>query len=134
MTGAQRSAFGDFRMSIDGTYHFVYGGAADVGIGAFVIENGQIRGADYGGGRYSGTARELSDGRIEVQITFTVMPGMALVQGVAPQDLPYNKSINQTFPPLFGDGAPIPTSTPPVTVMIKRVPDGTSLAAALKVK
>jgi hypothetical protein len=121
-------------MSIDGAYGFVYCGAVDLGIGAFIIENGKIHGKDYGGGSFSGTARENADGSISLNITFHVPAGQILVQGVTPQDIPYDKIIEQKFPPLFGDGKPVPTSSPPVTVMVRKLPPGSGLVSALGLK
>jgi len=121
-------------VSIDGAYGFVYCGAVDLGIGAFIVEQGTIRGIDYGGVTYSGTVLENQDASITVKIKFRVPAGGALVQGVTPQDIPYDKEIEQNFPPLFGDGKPIPTSSPPVTVMIRRLPPTSGLLAALGLK
>jgi hypothetical protein len=121
-------------MSIDGEYGFVYCGAIDLGIGAFIINNGEVRGRDYGGMDYSGTAEENADGTITFKVIYRVRAGGELVQGVAPQDIPYDKVIEQKFPPMFGDGKPIETASPPVTVMIKRLPARSGLLAALGLK
>lgn len=121
-------------MSIDGPYGFVYCGAVDLGIGAFIIDSGTVRGKDYGGVTYSGTAKENPDGTITIDIKFTVPAGGHLVQGVSPQDIPYDKMLSQTFPPLFNDGKPIETSTPPVTVMVRRVPPHSVLLQTLGLK
>jgi hypothetical protein len=114
-------------MSIDGTYGFVYCGANDVGFGVFTVLNGQVTGADCGRGRYTGTATEDAQGNIVVEYSFVVPPGSTLVQGIAPQDLPYTKRIKETFPPLFGDGKPVPASQPPVTMMVRKLPPNSSL-------
>lgn len=118
-------------MSLDGYYGFVYCGAIDLGIGAFVVEDGQVHGVDFAGGRYTGTVRENPDGTITVKAKFTVLPTMRLVQGVAQQDLPYDKFIDWTCPPLFGDGQPLNVSSPPVTIMVKKLPADTALPQAL---
>jgi len=118
-------------VSIDGAYGFVYCGAIDVGIGAFVIESGMIRGRDYGGVSYSGTANENPDKTITLTVTYRVPAGGVLVQGVTPQGVPYDKLIVQHFPPLFGDGKPVETASPPVTIMIRRLPPGSKLLNAL---
>lgn len=118
-------------MSIDGTYGFVYCGTIDVGFGVFTVRNGRVRGADCGRGHYTGTITEDEKGNITVHYSFDVTPGMTLVQGVAQQDLPYRKDLTDTFPPLFGDGKPVPASQPPVTVMIRRLPEKSGLAQML---
>jgi len=90
-----------------------------------------VRGRDYGGMSYSGTAQENADKSISLKIVYRVPAGGVLVQGVSPQDVPYNKTIEQQFPPLFGDGRPVETATPPVTVMVRRLPPGSGLLRAL---
>jgi hypothetical protein len=115
-------------MSIDGIYGFVYCGANDLGFGVFkVFPDGKVIGADCGRGRYTGTAHEDAEGNIVVEYSFTVPPGSTLVQGIAAQDLPYSKAIKEKFPPLFGDGKPIPASQPPVTMMVRKLPPDSGL-------
>jgi hypothetical protein len=111
-------------LAIEGTYGFAYCGANGLGIGIFTIVGEQFEGIDYGGGRYSGTARENADGTISLAIEFEVPPGIGLVQGTAPQDIPYRRRIEQQLPAGFGDGRPSEIASPPgLTVMVKRVPD-----------
>jgi hypothetical protein len=118
-------------VAIDGMYGFVYCGAVDLGIGAFIVDRGTIRGKDYGGVSYGGQIQENPDGTITAKIRFRVPAGGALVQGVSPQDIPYDKLIEQIFPPLFGDGKPVETSSPPVTIMVRRLRPNSGLPAAL---
>jgi hypothetical protein len=74
------------------------------------------------GGRYTGTAREKSDGTISISIDFDVKPGMVLVQGIASQ---HRRHTEHDMPVGFGNGEPVKIPFPPgsVTVMVKRVPD-----------
>jgi hypothetical protein len=118
-------------MALDGTYGFLYSGAISLGFGVFNIKGGKVVGSDYAGGRYHGTATEGANGKIAVDITFEVAPGLPLVQGTSPQELPYSRRIQETFPPGFGDGAPLTFESPPgnITTMIKRIPDGFEPAA-----
>jgi len=109
-------------MSIDGTYRFVYCGANDIGFGVFTVVDGRVNGTDCGRGHYTGTATEESQGNIVVQHSFDVPSGSTLVQGVAPQDVPYKKTVTDTFPPLFGDGKLVPASKPPVIMMVRKLP------------
>ena len=67
-------------MSLDGAYGFVYCGAVDVGIGAFIVENGAIRGRDSGGLTYSGTIQENADKTITSKIIYRIAAGGMLVQ------------------------------------------------------
>jgi hypothetical protein len=110
---------------IDGTYGFVYSGVNGLGAGIFTVLDEKFEGVDHVGGRYTGTARENRDGTISISIDFDVKPGMELVQGTAPQDLPHRRHIEHEMPAGFGNGRPVEISASPgsVTVMVKRVPD-----------
>lgn len=118
--------------AIDGTYGFVYCGANDLGFGVFTVLNGRVTGADCGRGHYTGTVTEDDKGNITVQYSFTVPAGSSLVQGTAPQDVPYLKTVTDTFPPLFGDGKPVQASQPPVTIMVRRLPPNSGLPQLLR--
>jgi hypothetical protein len=110
---------------IDGTYAFVYSGVNGLGVGIIVVLGETVEGVDFVGGRYTGTARENDDGTISIAIDFDVKPGMTLVQGTAPQDIPHRRHIEHKMPAGFGNGTPVEIPAPPgsVTVMVKRVPD-----------
>jgi hypothetical protein len=56
---------------------------------------------------------------------------MGLVQGTAPQEVPYTRYIAHLFPAEFGDGAPQTVASPPgvITLMIKRCTDDYAPAA-----
>src|SRR5580692_1994963 len=112
-------------MAIEGTYGFVYCGANGLGFGVFTVAGGRLAGVDYVGGKYDGTAKENDDGSISIAIDFVVRPGAVLVQGTSPQEVPYQRRIEQTLPPSFGDGRPVELHSPPgfITLMIKRVSD-----------
>jgi len=119
-------------MALDGTYGVVYCGADGLGLGVFNVKNGSVVGSDYVGGRYHGTAMEdVASSEIALDLLFSVPPGVVLVQGTAPQDVPHSRRIKQILPADFGDGAPVKFDTPPgiVTAMIKRIPDGFEPAA-----
>jgi hypothetical protein len=119
-------------MALDGTYGVVYSGTDGLGVGVLNVKNGKVVGADYVGGRYHGSAIEDAASReIALDLTFEVPPGVMLVQGTAPQDLPHSRRITQILPADFGDGSPVKFDTPPgiVTAMIKRIPDGFEPAA-----
>ena len=120
-------------MAIEGTYGFVYCGAEDIGIGVFSITGNSVTGRDFGGGNYVGTATENADGTINLKLSFNVPAGVGLVQGTAPQELPYTKTIEGKYPPLFGDGEPVDASMPPVKVMVKRLPATSHLPGLLRV-
>jgi hypothetical protein len=73
---------------IDGTYAFVYSGVNGLGVGIFTVLGEKFEGVDFVGGRYTGTARENRDGTISISIDFDIKPGMDLVQGTSPQEVP----------------------------------------------
>ena len=120
-------------MGINGTYGFVYCGAADIGIGVFTVQDNVVIGRDYGGASYSGSAVENADGTINLKLSFNVPAGVGLVQGTAPQEIPYTKSFEGIYPALFGDGTPVDASQPTVKVMVKRLPETSNLPKALGV-
>ncbi|SRR6266403_2870419 len=121
-----------FPVALDGTYGCVYCGADGLGLGVFNLKNGKVVGCDYVGSRYSGTATENSEnGEIALNLIFEVPPGVFLVQGTAPQEIPHSRRIKQILPAAFGDGTPVKFENGPgiVTAMIKRIPDGFESAA-----
>jgi hypothetical protein len=122
-----------WRMGIDGTYGFVYCGAEDVGIGVFTVTGSSVTGRDFAGGSYVGTATENTDGTIDLKLSFHVPAGVGLVQGTAPQALPYTKAVEGKYPPLFGDGEPVEASMPPVKIMVKKLPATSALPGLLGV-
>ena len=118
-------------MAIDGTYGFVYCGANGVGLGVFTVNAGRLQGRDYANFEYDGSAKEASDGSIDVDLRMKVPAGGVLVQGTSPQETPHERHISHRFTSGFGDGTPIEVSALPgtVTVMIKRIPDEFARAA-----
>jgi hypothetical protein len=112
-------------MGIDGTYGFVYCGNSGLGIGVLSISGDQIKGRDFAGSSYMGTAVQDGDGNIVLDLQMQIPAGVILVQGTAPQDVPHTRQISWTFPPAFGDGEPqmVAFGPGPVTVMVKRIPD-----------
>jgi hypothetical protein len=120
-------------MGIDGTYGFVYCGAEDIGIGAFTVTGSSVTGRDFAGGTYVGTATENTDGTIDLKLSFNVPAGVGLVQGTAPQELPYTKVVEGKYPALFGDGEPVEASMPPVKIMVKKLPATSALPGLLGV-
>jgi len=119
-------------MALDGTYGCVYCGTDGLGLAVFNVKNGTVVGFDYVGDRYHGTATENGkNGEIALDLTFNVPPGVVLVQGTAPQEVPHSRHIAQILPPAFGDGTPVEFDTGPgiVTAMIKRIPDDFEPAA-----
>lgn len=56
---------------IDGTYAFVYSGVNGLGVGIFTVLGEKFEGVDFVGARYTGTAREKSDGTIPFRLIST---------------------------------------------------------------
>ena len=109
-----------------GTYGFVYCGAIGVGMGVFRVQGSALTGVDIAGARYRGTISEdPGTGQLQLAFEMAVPAGVMLVQGTAPQDIPYTKSASVTIESGFGDGKPFEIYVPPgtVTMMVRRVPD-----------
>ena len=71
-------------MSLDRTYGFVYAGVTGIGIGAMSINNGELIGADYSGGRYQGRITEDPlTSEIPMDVVLTLSPGVSLVDETA---------------------------------------------------
>jgi hypothetical protein len=111
----------------DGTYGFAYSGDRGVGIGVFTIQNNLLKGADIGGGRYSGTVGEHPHGQgYNFLFDMFVPAGTFLVQGTEPQEIPHTRGdIPVDLPLDFFNGEPITRVVGPgkVTFMIRRIPD-----------
>jgi hypothetical protein len=120
-------------MAIDGAWGVVYWGEDMVlGIGAFIIDrDGELRGRDYGGVGYSGTAKEDKDGTITLDIKMSVPAGVSLVQGDMPMHLPIDRLFSQTFPPRFNNGEPYEIKSVSVCVVIKPVPYNSGMLKVL---
>jgi len=121
----------DYQM--DGTYGFVYSGAIGVGIGAFTIKNGVMRGSDGGNFNYRGTVSSDISGQLVIEFDMFVPAGVFLVQGNSPLEWDSTRSPPKiTMPPEFGDGQPVTVDIPPgqVTLMVKRIPDDYAVFAA----
>jgi hypothetical protein len=71
-------------------------------------------------------------GWITLDIQLTIPAGTTLVQGTAVQDVPHTRSVHAFLPPGFGDGHPQQIQAAPgvVTIMVKRVPEGTAFPPA----
>jgi hypothetical protein len=111
---------------VDGTFAIVFSGPAGVGMGFFVVKDGELTGAGVGGGKFKGrvTANRTA-GTLHVVFDQFVPAGLGLVQGTAPQELPMTRPVEIDLPAEYGDGSPVPILVRPavVTAMIKRVPD-----------
>jgi hypothetical protein len=119
-------------MAIDGAWGVLYWGKEDLGIGAFIIErDGELRGRDFGGIDYSGTAKEDKDGNITLDVKMSVPAGVNLVQGDMPMHIPFDRLFSQTFPPRFNSGEPYEIKSLGVGVVIKPVPSNSPVLKAL---
>lgn len=111
---------------MNGTYAFVYSGAAGVGIGVFTIKDGIVSGADGGNVNYRGTVTvDKSSGGLTIAFDMFIPAGVFLVQGTSPLEWDSTRSRQITMPADFGDGQPVTVDLPPgqVTLMVRRVPD-----------
>ena len=114
-------------MSADGTYSFAYCGELGVGVGVVTIQSNILKGADLGGGRYSGVVGAKPDGTgYRVRYDMFVPADVFLVQGTSPQDIAQTRDdITIELPPDFDNGEPIKLFVPPgnITIMIRRISD-----------
>jgi hypothetical protein len=110
---------------LDGTYGFVYCGAIGVGMGVFRVQRSTLAGVDIAGARYRGTISSTNTDQLHLAFEMAVPAGVMLVQGTAPQDIPYTKSASVTVDSDFGEGRPFEVYVPPgkVTMMVRRIPD-----------
>jgi hypothetical protein len=113
------------RIEMNGTFGFVYCGAAGVGIGVFTVSGVTLKGTDASGVHYRGSVVEQADGRLLVDMKMTVPVGVCLVQGTSPQEVPHERHFRHVFPAHFGDGEPIRLEGQPgpLNLMIRRVTD-----------
>lgn len=82
----------------EGMFGFEFQGAQGSGFGALVLKNGHAFGSD-GGVLYDGTYEPTPSkvGNVDVKLRLTIPPGIALVQGVAPQPMTYSFDLDCTF-------------------------------------
>jgi hypothetical protein len=113
-------------VSIEGVFAIAYGGNIGLGLAVIKVTDGQVFGHDFVGSKFTGTAVEDDYGSIDFDVTMEVKPGVWLVQGTGPQELPHSRRLKHRFPRDFGDGKPQYIFLPPgmVTLMVKRVIDG----------
>jgi len=95
----------------DGMYAVEYEGKAGRGAAVLVFMDGVVFGHD-GGVRYDGTYAPSpgEPGKMEMRLWLTVPPGVALVQGVAPQPAEYRFEIHVSVRPR--GNAPLNVQTP----------------------
>jgi hypothetical protein len=111
---------------MDGTYGFVYCGHIGVGMGVFTIADSDLVGVDFAGARYRGRVTpDKKTGLVDLSFEMAVPPGISLVQGTSPQELPYTKKASVKVAPNFADGKPfeVYVAPGPVTMMVRRIPD-----------
>lgn len=113
-------------MAKEGFYKFMYEGAAGFGGGILVLDTGFVVGADVTGAEYDGTYKyNPNTNMLDVQITLTVPPGVALVTGMPPSTDEYKIEIGAPFPREFETPVPIDLDTPtgPVRVVVTKIRD-----------
>jgi hypothetical protein len=110
---------------MDGTYGFIFVGNNGLGIGAFVIEDGRIHGADSGSAMYDGTVIDNPDGTITLDMVLTLPGDSFLVTGTSELGMISTRPVRATFPPNFGDGKAVDVPVRPgvAQVTVKRIPD-----------
>ena len=106
------------------TYGFAYSGAIGIGFGVLSVTDGKVVGQDCAGASYEGSA-DVVEGGIRLHLKMLVPPGIGLVSGATPQELPHFRDIDHTFPPEFGAGAPqrLDLDLGVVHLLVQRLPD-----------
>ena len=102
-----------------------------LGLAVIKVTDGQVFGHDFVGSKFTGTAVEDDYGSIDFDVTMEVKPGVWLMQGTGPQELPHSRRLKHKFPLDFGEGKPQYIFLPPgmVTLMVKGGVDQFSDAA-----
>ena len=93
----------------DGMYRVEYQGIEGAGTAALIFQNGIVFGHD-GGVIYDGDYAPSEPGLMDLHLYLTVPPGVALVQGVAPQHSEYRFEIRARVP--ARGNAPLKIETP----------------------
>lgn len=102
----------------EGIYSITFRGAADWGMGMFILQGGKLTGADAAGVLYDGGYSE-QDGQLVLDVTMRVPPGVGLVQGVPPQQKPYDVHFVARIPPeAIETQSPVLLSLPPGPVNV----------------
>lgn len=110
---------------MDGIYSLIFRGLTDWGMAVLVLRHGLVCGADLHAvqidGVYSVTAEALT-----VNVTITVPPGVALVQGTPAQPTTYQFPISASFPlGHIGTSNPTLVNTPvgPLNILLRKLRD-----------
>ncbi len=75
------------------------GHTGDSGFGMFVLDTGQVVGADVAGALYDGTYQHnAKTDTVDATINLTVPPGVSLVMGVPAQPKEWTLELNVSFP------------------------------------
>ena len=107
----------------DGIYSMIFRGYADWGMGMLILQHGAITGADAMGALYDGSYEEHGSSLL-VNLTLTVPPGVALVQGTPAQPEQYTIPIQTELSAkalLEGEIALLQLPPGPVNVIFRRL-------------
>ncbi len=105
----------------EGMYEIAFSGTNDSGMGALILENGRVYGADLAGGKYDGDYEyNRLTGMIESKIKVTIPPGVGTVQGIPPQPFEFAFNVEAKFPRGTEDTIiQVKTDAGPVNVRIR---------------
>jgi hypothetical protein len=108
---------------IDGIYSMAYRGAVDWGIGMLILRRGTITGSDASGVLYDGTYQQTG-GNLDLNLTMTVPPGVALAQGTSAKSTAYSIPINLSLPTRVlstGETVLMPLPPGPINVIFRKL-------------
>ncbi|MCD9146631.1 hypothetical protein [Pseudophaeobacter flagellatus] len=107
---------------MNGIYAVYYTGVSGMGNGVIVLLDGVVSGADVAGGIYDGTFSSIENGKISIEVNFTVPAGATLVTG---QTLPnaLTQQISAHLEQTFANGNPVRLETQmgPVNAIFKKL-------------
>jgi hypothetical protein len=111
--------------SMNGFYSLVFRGLHDWGMAILVLKDGLICGTDTNAVEIDGMYR-LNGDALAVDVTITVPPGVALVQGLPAQPTTYQIPIKASFPlSRIGTSEPTLIHTPagPLNTLLRKLRD-----------
>jgi hypothetical protein len=88
-------------------------GRSGMSVMLFAVKEGRMIGVDMGGMKYDGQIQAKADGTgFACRISYTILPGIALITGAGPMAKPTEITINFDLPLNFAEGPVIGIETP----------------------
>ena len=113
-------------MNKEGFWQIEFRGKDDYGVGVIVLDTLMVVGTDTTGAIYDGSYEyNPRTDKIDMELTLTVPPGVALAKGQPAQDRETRMEIKCSLPRDLGHETPVPVKTPTgtVNVIFKKIRD-----------